>query len=69
MIDHTPIPDGKTGPFMRKPHNKITPEGAGYAYDPRCPQCRIDRAMEITKQSREHRARSAAEKTRQEGMR
>jgi hypothetical protein len=40
---HTPIPDGKTGPFMRKPHKKLTREGAGYDYDPRCPACQLEK--------------------------
>jgi hypothetical protein len=44
---HDPIPDGKTGPFTRKPHLKLTPEGAGYAYDERCPRCQLDKAFEV----------------------
>ena len=33
---HTPIPDGKTGPWLREPHAKR--DGA-YVYDSRCRRC------------------------------
>jgi hypothetical protein len=37
---HTPIPDGRTGPFMRKPHKK---DGFVLVYDARCPKCVADK--------------------------
>lgn len=42
ITGHDPIPDGRTGPFMRKPHLKMesSPRVFVLAFDTRCTACR-----------------------------
>lgn len=37
MVGHDPVPDGKHGPWRRKPH--VKGEDGLYLYDPRCGRC------------------------------
>ena len=40
MQSHSPVPDGKTGPWLRKPHYRF-PDGTR-AHDARCGRCITD---------------------------
>jgi len=41
---HDPVPDGRTGPFLREPHATQGPNlGIGDAFDPRCAKCVAER--------------------------
>lgn len=42
---HDPVPDGRSGPFLREPHLKNALGGIGDTFDPRCQYC-VEQAEE-----------------------
>lgn len=37
--EHEPVPDGRTGPYERRPHLKNAVGAIGETHDPRCRGC------------------------------